>query len=271
MNDFELNFELKFIYRHTHQGNTVEPNHAHPCMEFVYYLSGEGVSVIDGIEYEYKPNTFVFVSPKVVHLERHRTQTEVLFFAFDYQLGSLIVKDGIYNDENGVIKRLFKEVEKEIKEKRSDFKFAVAISVCQILLYVSRQNQDKKEENVLAECMKYAKEYIVQHIHSKIILKDVAASIGYSYDYFRHQFLSFYGIPIKEFVIKEKLKRVKRMLAKTDEPVAKIADMYAFESANYLIRIFKKTEGCTPSEYRKQNRQEQVEVVHNASKILVDY
>ena len=267
MNDFEL----KFIYRHTHHANTVEPNHTHPCMELVYYLSGEGVSVIGGVEHEYKPNTFVFVSQKVVHLEKHKTQTEVLFFAFDFQLGNLIVNDGIYSDESGEIKRLFKAIEKEVKEKKPDFKFAMAINACRILLNISRRNQGKKEEDVLAECMKYAKEYIVQHIHSKIVLKDVAASIGYSYDYFRHQFFAFYGISVKEFVLKEKLKGVKLMLEKTDESIAKIAELYAFESANYLIMIFKKAEGCTPIEYRKRHKQEQTEVVHNASKILVDY
>jgi len=46
------------------------------------------------------------------------------------------------------------------------------------------------------------------------------------------------------------------MLQSTDLSVSEIAERLAFNSANYLIRVFKELEGCTPAAYRERHHSE---------------
>ena len=43
---------LKFMIRHVHPKGSVEPSHAHGGSELVYYVRGDGKSVIGDREYD---------------------------------------------------------------------------------------------------------------------------------------------------------------------------------------------------------------------------
>lgn len=50
------------------------------------------------------------------------------------------------------------------------------------------------------------------------------------------------------------MEKAQLMLITSDEPIKNIAFALSYEDYSYFIRLFRKTTGMTPAEFRKQNR-----------------
>ena len=262
------NVEFKFLYRHVHKENTVEPNHNHPCYEMVYYIRGEGKCIIDKQEYAYHSGTIAFIPISKKHSEFHETETEVLFFAFDWSERELGLKQGVYNDVDGNLLSFFLGIEKEINEMKPLFRRIVNVKIENLLLELYRPYVLHRDGALINECMDFAKNYIQMHLQQEINLQELAVAVGYSYDYFRHQFLKYVGESPKEYILKERIERSKKRLIQTEDSIAMIAKRYNFESSSYFARIFKKLVGCTPTEYRNefQEHPNQIKVEYEEDK-----
>ena len=253
--------EIKFIFRHTHFAKTVEPVHTHVCHEIVYYLRGTGVSLIDGQEYVFKPNTYALIDPKIAHSESYDTDTDVLFFAFDMDDFFLPVKNGLYEDTDGKILSLMNQVWEEYHGRKPYFNYACNLLVSQILLLYCRENSDQPFEDNIGDSFKRAIDYINDNIHEDINVRKIAFYIGYSYDYFRHQFQKYYGMSAKEYILREKIKHIKYRLANTDDSIDAISRDYAFSNQSHLSIVFKRAVGMSPSEFRKGCREGTIDIV----------
>ena len=247
--------DLKFLYRHLHKAGYTEPKHNHPCHELVYYLSGEGECIVGKETFSYKAGTFAYIPPKTNHSEKHYTDTEVLFFAFEIDENDLELRSNVYRDDDGMVKVLFETVETEIKQHNTYFRYAISLYIGEILLKICRLYSGNEERDLLGECLIYARDYIRAHIHQSINLQDLASTSGSSTDYFRHQFQKRFGLAPREFILQERIKGIKFMLATTDKPIKEIAERFSFEDSSHLVRVFKKETGMSPSEYRKRAKE----------------
>lgn len=68
---------------------------------------------------------------------------------------------------------------------------------------------------------------------------------------------SLTGLSPKELVSDFRLKKAKMMLEKTDKTVAEIAYRTGFNDPVYFTRLFRTTFGITPTQYRKQENNEE--------------
>ena len=242
---------LKFMIRHVHPKGSVESSHVHSGGELVYYIRGEGKSVIADKEYCYSSATYAYIPPGTPHLERHETQTEVLFFVFDYDDDFMQIKGGVFRDDGDEILPLFEELSREIVQKRIYYEYAINIDIERIIIAISRKQNPETDQSVLRESMKFAADYIRQNAHMNVDIHMLADMVGYSYDYFRHRFVEFFGIGAKEYILKERLNKVKDYLVNTDLPVGEIAKRCAFSGAAHLSVAFREKEGITPQKYRR--------------------
>lgn len=245
---------FKFLHRHIHKEKTFEKTHSHPCHEFVYYVCGCGTGNIESSSYEYGAGTWVYIPAKKKHSEFHETKTEVLFFAFDSTEMNLGIHEGLYCDEKEHVYEYFLKIEEEIKNKRPLYLDAVDLLLEQLVLEIRRTRLVSNDGKMSEECMQLAKSYIVAHIQQKITVREVAELVGYSYDYFRHQFLKCFAISPKDYIINERVSSAKKRLIDTDDSIAKIAERYSFDSPSHFTRIFKKKVGVSPLEYRITER-----------------
>ena len=62
------------------------------------------------------------------------------------------------------------------------------------------------------------------------------------------------GNTFSDYLKKLRLSRVARLLIETDRPIQSIATQSGFESANSLLKSFKKEYGVSPTEFRKNKR-----------------
>ena len=65
-------------------------------------------------------------------------------------------------------------------------------------------------------------------------------------------FKETYGTTINSYLISKRITGAKQLLRFTDKTVDEIGNAVGMEDANYFSRMFRKVEGISPSEYRKQ-------------------
>lgn len=68
---------------------------------------------------------------------------------------------------------------------------------------------------------------------------------------FLHFFKEVTGKSYNEYIIFIRMERAKEMLCHTDMHISDIASALGYKDQNYFSRCFRKMEGTSPSEYRK--------------------
>ncbi|HJD37701.1 MAG TPA: AraC family transcriptional regulator [Candidatus Blautia ornithocaccae] len=96
------------------------------------------------------------------------------------------------------------------------------------------------------------KDYIFSHLHEKLSASDVARAMLMSPSYLSDLFKKEEGITITEFILQEKIKLVKNMLAYSRYSYIEIANYLGFSSQSYLGAKFKKATGMTLHQYRER-------------------
>ena len=96
------------------------------------------------------------------------------------------------------------------------------------------------------------KEYLDEHYTEKISLDELAIHFFINKYYLTKIFKETYGTTINSYIIAKRITRAKQMLRFTDMTLEEIAIAVGMNGGNYFSRMFKKIEGISPREYRKQ-------------------
>lgn len=99
-----------------------------------------------------------------------------------------------------------------------------------------------------------AKFYLDVNYSEKIRLKDVARNLGVHPNYLTRVFREKYRMTPKQYLLDLKLKKACQLLRTTDLPVVIIAGSMGFDDAMAFSKLFKRTYGCAPRDYRRTER-----------------
>ena len=96
------------------------------------------------------------------------------------------------------------------------------------------------------------KEYLDEHYTEKIMLEELAEKFFINKFYLSKIFKETYGTTVNNYLISKRITRAKQLLRFTDMTVDEIGVVVGMADANYFSRMFRKVEGISPREYRKQ-------------------
>lgn len=96
------------------------------------------------------------------------------------------------------------------------------------------------------------KDYVFSHLHSAIYIADIAEHLHVNADYLSHLFHEQEHITIKQYILREKIKRSQNLLRYSDYRVQEIGFYLGFSSQSHFTKTFREIVGMTPSEYRKR-------------------
>lgn len=109
--------------------------------------------------------------------------------------------------------------------------------------------RQKHSDNPMVEQIK---DYVFCHIHDPIRVKEIAEHIGVTPNYLSEQFSQEMGMPLKQYIIEEKLISSENLLKYTDYSLQEISSFCAFSSQSRFCVYFQRKNGITPARYRKQ-------------------
>ncbi|MFZ5967689.1 MAG: response regulator transcription factor [Bacillota bacterium] len=96
-------------------------------------------------------------------------------------------------------------------------------------------------------------EYIEKNCKKNITLEEVAEFAAVSMYYLSKLFKKKTGMNFCTYVVNRKMEIAMTLLENTDMPIINIAYELSYNEPNYFSKVFKKTVGITPSEYRNTN------------------
>lgn len=99
-----------------------------------------------------------------------------------------------------------------------------------------------------------AKFYLDVNYSEKLKLKDVAHNFGVHPNYLTRVFHEKYHVTPKQYLLSLKLQKACQLLRTTDLSIAVIAGSMGFDDAMAFSKLFKRSYGYAPSEYRKIER-----------------
>ena len=96
-----------------------------------------------------------------------------------------------------------------------------------------------------------AVEYLDQHYtEESVSLNTVARAINVSTNYLSAMFSQKMGMSFVEYLTQKRMTRAKQLLRQSGKRSGEVAAEVGYRDPRYFSFVFKKTQGCTPREYR---------------------
>lgn len=119
------------------------------------------------------------------------------------------------------------------------------------LLEMTIDLREKGSTNKYDKILTQAKEYIEENYNQyDISLNTVAASVNLSPNHFSTIFSQELGETFIEYLTRVRMEKAKELLRTTSKKSTEIAYEVGYKDAHYFSNLFKKTQNCTPREYR---------------------
>ena len=111
-------------------------------------------------------------------------------------------------------------------------------------LQVSNTTQNKEIETAI--------KYINDNFNQDINLAMVSNSVSISYSYFSLIFKDKTGVSFTDYLKRVRIDKAKELLKSTNKKIYEIAGLVGYENPKQFMKVFRKTTGISPSEYREQ-------------------
>ena len=95
--------------------------------------------------------------------------------------------------------------------------------------------------------------YVMAHYIHSISLDEIATEIGMNRSAFCSYFKRHKGMTFSQFVTQYRLNTACKLLKHSQKQVSEICFAVGFNDIPHFNRVFKKSQGITPKEYRKLN------------------
>ncbi|HEY5583163.1 MAG TPA: helix-turn-helix domain-containing protein [Ruminiclostridium sp.] len=111
------------------------------------------------------------------------------------------------------------------------------------------ERKDTKYDELITKVIE-----LINHNYSdnNLSIDSIAETIGISSSYIGKLFKKFTSNTISDHITQTRLEASKKLLASTDFSVDKITETIGLSYSNYFYKIFKKTYGITPNEYKQK-------------------
>lgn len=251
------------------------PIHYHPEFEMNLVLHSRGKRIIgDSIE-EYGHSDLVLIGPNTPHAwtgQEENVQVITLQFQTDFLSDKafsrklvLPIKEMLERSKMGVLfspettayiqERILKLTETRQFDSFLEFLsilYDLAISRNQrtlsSLAYVGQFDTSKSRR------IKLVNQYLYEHLSDQIMINDVAKLVSMTPSAFSHFFKKRTQRSFSDYLADIRIGNAARLLIETEKNIAEICFDSGFNNISNFNRTFKSKKGCTPGEFRSQQK-----------------
>lgn len=166
--------------------------------------------------------------------------------------GTLKSKLTLASDEMHFIMPKIAELDIIMRSRQDGFIFIGTSYLMQIIYFLSKKyTESPRLESADPLRIGNVLSYIEKNYSRKISLDKMASMANMSRSSLLRAFLKMSGYPPVEYLLRLRMKKASELLHKTALPVSEIAGRCGFPDNNYFARQFKKMNGISPLQFRK--------------------
>ncbi len=262
--------QLRYVTLTQYSAEWNSTPHTHDCSEIFVVTSGHGEFKVGERTVPASVNDVVIVDTQVPHTECSQPENPLSYIVFGVEgmddlsegLGyTLIHLHGRQPQINTCLELLLQEAREQAEGWEA---------VCQDLMDIFlRWLLRRKEFSLNAasypvgtktnrEC-ELVRRYIDNHFKENLRLDDLAALAHINKYYLSHAFQREFGTSPISYLISRRIQESRYLLTDTDHTLSQIAHILGFSSLSYFSQSFRRLEGLSPLDYRRQYRQRESE------------
>ncbi|MBR2441722.1 MAG: helix-turn-helix transcriptional regulator [Clostridia bacterium] len=234
--------------------------HSHPHLEITYVRDGLGYIKFQNDTVELRKGMLLIINSNVLHFEEsdNNNALELYYlnhsslnfnFADDY----LIIPADAFTIPLG---HFFKIIETTTIEKKVNWLKIISNLIEIISIDIVRFTNLKDNRAAIRHSKVYpVVKYINEHYNQDISMDELADLVYMSKSNLFRTFKKEHGITPQQYLIKARMSAALFLLNNLDLSINKIATMLNFSEPSSFIRAFKAFQGCTPYQYRLNNKQ----------------
>ncbi len=220
-------------------------NFSYPEHELIFFKTGSGEITMEGQVYPYAHNHILFVEANTPRSQI--TTQETAYYCLRFQGEDLPLSSQCLSVNSPRIYELCKSVEKEHRDKNMGYHEICNLYIQEILLLLTRIQGTDQDTNSILHIVKA----IDKNPSFDQSVEEMAHSVHYSYDYFRHKFKSLTGKSPAQYVMDSKINHACFLLNENQLNCTEIAYLLGFTSSSHFSKSFKKKTGTSPRNYKK--------------------
>lgn len=238
--------------------------HRHPHYELSLLISGEmhySSEEFGKDEILLHPGEWILISPGLPHRRIARLDNSFLLgFALKIQHPSpalhRCLKNKLQKIDSSALRNQLERLEKQFREPQPFQPQRVRLLLAEILLeffaeHFSAQLHEEPNAEYSFDPLELADHYIEENLTRSFTADELARAIGLSRRHLYRLFSEKHGLPLKEYIIRQRLSRAAVALTHTDKPVKEIAAMAGFHNLSYFSRQFRRVFIQPPAAYRR--------------------
>ena len=126
--------------------------------------------------------------------------------------------------------------------------FGACIDNLKIAMFQKKASleSDGQEERIINKIVRF----VQSHLAEEISLSVLAEEFHFSAQYVSQLFKNEIGVNFLTYLTNIRMEKAKKLLLNTDLPIAEISEQSGYGDYRVFTKVFKKSEGVTPSQYR---------------------
>jgi YesN/AraC family two-component response regulator len=122
------------------------------------------------------------------------------------------------------------------------------------ILLIANDSENENATSTYDENISAILKYLGDNFRSRLTLEDISEATHISKYYLCHSFKQHLNMTIFEYILAKRISYAKRLLVYSDMSISRISIESGFSDFAYFSKIFKKSEGLSPKEYRINNK-----------------
>ncbi len=260
-----INLRSGFNYHWSGRFIAPNDNWIHMTRELVDYelvLVTEGTLCIecDGVDFRVNEGEYLIMSPSKIQKGTKSGYCSFYWVHFDAEELS-----DVDNNERLIIQRqapckykervviLLKELQDSDKRYRDQHlnNYLTGALLMEIALQ-TKESAVTKELHSKEQLNSDIKTFISWHISESLRIEELARYFEYNEKYLTTFFKKMNGVPLKQYILKEKIEYAKSILTESNTTVSEVAFSIGFSDVHNFSNAFKNITGMAPGVYRKQ-------------------
>ena len=239
----------------------------HQRMILKIILSGELVSIVDGLQIPMKAGDMILFFPYQFHSARLLcTPSDYSFLAVTFTektrnyspllplKNHLLTPDA--DDARNIVAIIRAYLQRERYSPESGILSLMEILFAQRRKILHAEMGNRTSASFPRDAADRISDYFRNHFNEQISLKTVASEFGISEETIRRIFHRSYGeITPGKLIRRLRMQFAVEMLEHTEEPIARIAEKCGYADTFVFSKAFRRLTGLSPQKYRKNHRE----------------